>query len=84
MFQLECIGALCRYKFRYMKMNYEACGCGTFNEIMQVSKVMREVKAHRCFLSKGQVSRFKARKSAWRRQKQLISNSKNLMRGGSI
>jgi ribosomal protein S21 len=45
-----------------------------FQRAVQVSGIMREVKARRYFLSKGEASRLKARKSARRRQKQLTSN----------
>ncbi len=45
-----------------------------FQRMVQVSGVMREVKAHRHFLSKGEASRLKAKKSARRRQKQMTSN----------
>ena len=41
-----------------------------FQRMVQVSGILREVKAHRYFMSKGQASRLKARKSARRRQKQ--------------
>jgi len=45
-----------------------------FQRMVQVSGIMREAKAHRYFLSKGQASRLKARKNARRRQKQLARN----------
>ena len=40
-----------------------------FQRMVQVSGILREVKAHRYFLSKGEASRLKARKNARRRQK---------------
>ncbi len=45
-----------------------------FQRMVQVSGIMREAKARRYFLSKGQASRLKARKSTRRRRKQLTSN----------
>ncbi len=45
-----------------------------FQRVVQTSGILREVKAHRYFLSKGEASRLKAKKSARRRQKQLASN----------
>ena len=46
---------------------------------------MCQVEAHRYFLSEGQASRLKARRSAGRSQKtvakQVIDNSRNLMKG---
>ena len=40
-----------------------------FQRMVQMSGVMREVKAHRYFMSKGQASRIKARKSARKSQR---------------
>ena len=40
-----------------------------FQKMMQVSGILREAKAHRYFLSKGETSRLKAKKSARRRQR---------------
>jgi ribosomal protein S21 len=45
-----------------------------FQRMVQVSGIMREIKARRYFLSKGEAARLKARKSARRRRKQLASN----------
>ena len=45
-----------------------------FQRAVQLSGIMREVKARRYFLSKGEASRLKARKNARRRQKQLAGN----------
>ena len=42
-----------------------------FQRMVQMSGIMREVKAHRYFVSKGQASRLKARKNARKRLKQL-------------
>ncbi len=39
-----------------------------FLKMMQTSGIMREVKAHRHFLSKGERARIKAKKSARRRR----------------
>ena len=59
-----------------------------FQRIVQMSGVLREAKAHRHFLSRGEMARMKARKSARRRQKtagkQLISNNHNLIKGALI
>jgi len=40
-----------------------------FQKMVQMSGVLREAKAHRYFLSKGEASRLKAKKSARRRQR---------------
>ena len=40
----------------------------SFQRMVPVNGIMRKVKAHRYFLSKGQASRLKARKNARRRQ----------------
>jgi len=40
-----------------------------FQKMVQMSGVLREAKAHRYFLSKGETSRLKAKKSARRRQR---------------
>ncbi len=45
-----------------------------FQRNVQVSGIMREVKARRYYLSKGEAARLKARKNARRRRKQLASN----------
>jgi len=45
-----------------------------FQRAVQVSGIMREVKARRYFLSKGEAARLKAKRSAGRRRKQLASN----------
>jgi len=45
-----------------------------FQRTVQMSGIMRELKARRYFLSKGEAARLKARKSARRRRKQLASN----------
>ena len=45
-----------------------------FQRMIQVSGVMREVKAHRYFVSKGEASRLKERKNARRRHKQPVSS----------
>ena len=42
-----------------------------FQRMVQVSGVLREVKTHRYFMSKGETARLKAQKSARRRRKQL-------------
>ena len=44
-----------------------------FQRKIQVSGIMREAKAHRYFLSKGQASRLKVRKNARRRHKQPVT-----------
>jgi len=41
-----------------------------FQKIVQTSGVLREVKAHRHFMSKGAKARFKAQQSARRRRRQ--------------
>lgn len=43
-----------------------------FQRMVQVSGILREVKAHRYFLSKGQAARLKARKSATRRRRKQL------------
>ncbi len=45
-----------------------------FQRMIQVSGVMREVKSHRYFVSKGEASRLKERKNARRRHKQPVSS----------
>ena len=42
-----------------------------FQRMVQTSGVLREVKANRYFLSRGEAARIKAQKSARRRRKQL-------------
>ncbi len=42
-----------------------------FQRMVQTSGVLREVKANRHFISRGEVERIKAQKSARRRRKQL-------------
>ncbi|MFC1943520.1 30S ribosomal protein S21 [Chloroflexota bacterium] len=39
-----------------------------FQKVVQTSGVLREAKAHRYFLSKGETARLKAKKSARRRR----------------
>jgi len=41
-----------------------------FQRMVQMSGVLREAKAHRHFLSKGEMARMKAQKSARRRRRQ--------------
>ena len=43
-----------------------------FQRMVQMSGVLREAKAHRHFLSKGETARLKAKKSARRKQKQSV------------
>ena len=45
-----------------------------FQRMVQVSGIMREVKAHRYFLSRGETARLKAQKSARRRRKSRTSD----------
>ena len=45
-----------------------------FQRNVQVSGIMREVKARRYYLSKGEAARLKARRNARRRRKQLAGN----------
>jgi ribosomal protein S21 len=40
-----------------------------FQKVVQTSGILREVKAHRHFLSKGETARLKAKKSARRRRR---------------
>ena len=40
-----------------------------FQKVVQTSGILREAKAHRHFLSKGEVARMKAQKSARRRRR---------------
>jgi ribosomal protein S21 len=40
-----------------------------FQRMMQMSGILREAKAHRHFLSKGEMARLKAQKSARRRRR---------------
>jgi ribosomal protein S21 len=42
-----------------------------FQRMIQTSGVLREVKANRHFISRGEVARMKAQKSARRKRKQL-------------
>ena len=87
MLQLECI-AVMSLEVSIREGESQDSLLRRFQRMVQVSRIMREVKAHRYFLSKGQASRLKARKSARRRQKTagkpLISNSHNLMKGALI
>ncbi len=41
-----------------------------FQKVVQVSGVLREVKANRHFISKGEAARLKAKKNAQRRRRQ--------------
>ncbi|MFC2012671.1 30S ribosomal protein S21 [Chloroflexota bacterium] len=41
-----------------------------FQKMVQTSGILREVKAHRHYLSKGEMARLKAQQSARRRRKQ--------------
>jgi len=45
-----------------------------FQRNVQVSGIMREVKARRYYLSKGEAARLKVRRNARRRRKQLTGN----------
>ena len=45
-----------------------------FQRAVQMSGIMREVKARRYFLSKGEAARLKAKRSARRRRKELAGN----------
>ena len=45
-----------------------------FQKVVQTSGILREAKAHRHFLSKGERARLKAQKSTRRKQKQLARN----------
>jgi len=40
-----------------------------FQKMVQMSGILREAKAHRYFLSKGETARLKAKRSARRRQR---------------
>jgi len=40
-----------------------------FQRVVQVSGILREAKAHRHFISKGEMARLKAQKSARRRRR---------------
>ncbi|MFC1908055.1 30S ribosomal protein S21 [Chloroflexota bacterium] len=40
-----------------------------FQKMVQTSGILREAKAHRYFISKGEMARLKARKSARRRRR---------------
>ena len=45
-----------------------------FQRMVQTGGILRDAKAHRYFLSKGETARLKAQKNAKRRRKQLTSN----------
>ena len=74
MLQLECVGGVMPLEVSISEGESQDSLLRRFQRMVQVSGIMREVKAHRYFLSKGEASRLKARKNARRRQKQLTRN----------
>ena len=73
MLQLGCVGVM-SLEVSIRSGESQDALLRRFQRMIQVSGVMREVKAHRYFVSKGEASRLKERKNARRRHKQPVSS----------
>ena len=65
---LECVGGVMSLQVSIREGESQDSLLRRFQRMVQMSGVLREAKTHRYFLSKGEMARLKAQKSARRRR----------------